>query len=94
MMSFTEVPDRKTASVRAGFLEEYQRIRTRSAKDFDRKRRKDYPCWTTVCRYHGVSRWCELLGIYGLRAETEEKTGKVPVHVRVSHGCDFTESER
>lgn len=81
--------------ITAAFLEDYERIRPRSAREFDRNRSASTPCWATVCRHYGVTRWLELLAVLGLETSGNGEKRRNPpgIRVKVVSDCRFRENE-
>ncbi|MBQ8333188.1 MAG: sigma-70 family RNA polymerase sigma factor [Clostridia bacterium] len=84
-------PESETKRLTAAFLEDYRRIKPRSAREFDRNRSPSTPCWITVCRHHGLTRWRQLLAHLGLEpGKNAGKTGETAhLRVKIRSDCDF-----
>lgn len=55
------------------FKREYEKIMPHTAKEFDRKRKKDIPAWGTIARILGVTKWRDLLKYCNLEVIKKEK---------------------
>lgn len=48
------------------FIEEYERIKPKSSREYNNKRNPNYPTWCTIARYINVSTWLQLLECTGV----------------------------
>ena len=53
--------DEKRKQLTKVFIEEYRRIKPKSAEDYNAKRAQDAPCWYTIAVHNQTKRWRELL---------------------------------
>ncbi len=54
------------------FVAEFNRIKPKSAKDYNAKRDPGSPTWLTIARYLKLSTWKDLLEITGVKKEKSE----------------------
>ena len=53
--------EEKTTDITNRFIDTYNALRPKSAKDFDMRRPKGSQCWATVAQYNGCTNWTSLL---------------------------------
>lgn len=51
------------------FIEQFNQIKPKSAKDYNAKRDKTTPTWLTIARYLNISTWNELLKLTGVNTQ-------------------------
>jgi RNA polymerase sigma factor (sigma-70 family) len=75
------------------FIEDYWRIKPRSADEFNEKRSDKSRGWRSVARYHHLGTWRSLLAHLGLPKYYDMKQDHVPVKFKVNVilDTDFTE---
>lgn len=83
-----ELRERYTAE----FVQEYERIKPKSADEYNAKR-VGAKGWLTIARYNDVKTWCQLRKKLGLKPYFETRNDHVPVQfkVRVFLDTDFTD---
>lgn len=75
------------------FIEDYVRIKPKSAKEFNRKKRSETVGWGSMVKYYGVTKWRELLKILNLKpyGDTRKKSDGKEISVRIHSDYNFKE---
>lgn len=76
------------------FIDTYNRITPKSAKDYDLRRPKEMKCWATIAQYNGCTNWTSLLEKLSLPSYSarDSNRGRVQLSVSVFHDL-FDEKE-
>ncbi len=89
----TPQPDKKELKDKytQEFIDEYLRIRPKSADDFNKQRNPKTKTWNTVANYHNVKSWCSLIKTLALPAYSNisKLKGRMVFEVSVTTDCDF-----
>ena len=80
-----ELMDRHTKA----FIEDYLRLKPKSADDFNERRSDKSRGWRSVARYHHLGTWTSLIRHLNLPKYSENHQGRVPSKVKVVVHNDY-----